>query len=205
VFFKKIEKEVENHNSETEIKQILMAKHSTVFNIAQIQGIEQARLDELKQEHLEAQELLASSGAVIVRGQPSYSPKEDVVRMPEISSFNTLNDYYATAFHELAHWSGHESRLNRSFEESKSWGDEAYAAEELVAELGSAFLSAKCGIQGKLQHTEYLSSWIKVLKSDNRAIFRASSKAREAAEFINELHREHSLKYERTDETELEM
>jgi len=77
--------------------------------------------------------------------------------------------------------------LDRSFEKNETWGDEAYAAEELVAELGSAFLSAQCGIQGKLQHAEYLTSWIKVLKNDNKAIFRAASKAREAAEFINEL------------------
>ena len=205
VFFKKFDKEVENETGETEIKQVLMAKHSTVFNIAQIEGLERAKLDELQREHQNAQELLDASGVAIVRGQPSYSPKEDVIRMPELASFDTANDYYATALHELTHWSGHESRLDRDFKASKAWGDEAYAAEELAAELGSAFLSAKCGIQGKLQHAEYLNSWIKVLKNDNRAIFQAASKAREAAEFINELHRERSLQNEHSSENEIEM
>ena len=205
VFFKKIEKEMENAKGETEIKQILMAKYSHVFNIAQIDGLSKEKLAEAEREHQEARQIIDASGATIILGQPSYSPKEDLIQMPEPASFDTLNDYYSTALHELTHWSGHERRLDRNFEASKSWGDQAYAAEELVAELGSAFLSAKCGIQGKLQHAEYLSSWIKVLKNDNRAIFQAASKAREAAEFINELHREHTQMREHSSESEIEM
>ena len=205
VFFKKIDKEIENKAGEAEIKQILMAKYSYVFNTAQIDGIEREKLEALQQEHMAAQEILDHSEAEIIGGQPSYSPKEDVIRMPEPASFNSANDYYATALHELVHWSGHEKRLNRAFEESRAWGDEAYAAEELVAELGSAFLSARCGIQGKLQHAEYLSSWVKVLKHNNHAIFQATSKAREAAEFINELHREYEVKHEHSNEAGMEM
>jgi len=123
--------------------------------------------------------------------------------MPEAASFNSLDEYYATTLHELVHWSGNESRLDRSFENSKTWGDEAYAAEELVAELGSAFLSAQCGIKGKLQHAEYLNNWVKVLKQDDKAIFRAASKAREAAEFINELALE--KQQENSKENEMEV
>jgi len=187
VFFKKLDKEEENKQGKTEVRQILMAKYSTVFNVAQIENLNKEKLKETQREHQEAQQIIEGSGATIIGGQPSYSPKQDVIKMPEPASFNSLDEYYATTLHELVHWSGNESRLDRSFENSKTWGDEAYAAEELVAELGSAFLSAQCGIKGKLQHAEYLNNWVKVLKQDDKAIFRAASKAREAAEFINEL------------------
>jgi len=187
IFFKKLDKEVENSKGKTEVKQILMAKYSTVFNVAQIEDLDKEKLKEIQREHQEAQQIIDGSGATIIGGQPSYSPKQDVIRMPEAASFNSPDEYYATTLHELVHWSGNESRLDRSFENSKTWGDEYYAAEELVAELGSAFLSAQCGIKGKLQHAEYLNNWVKVLKNDDKAIFRAASKAREAAEFINEL------------------
>jgi len=203
VFFKKLEKEVENQKGETEVKQILMAKYSTVFNVAQIEKLDEKKLKEAQREHQDAQAILDNSGASIVGGQPSYSPKQDVICMPEIASFNSHDEYYATALHELTHWSGHESRLNRSFEESKSWGDEAYAAEELTAELGSAFLAAQCGIKGKLQHAEYLNNWIKVLKNDDKAIFRAASKAREASEYINELVHEKQLENSKGDEMDM--
>jgi len=187
VFFKKLDKEVEDRKGKTEVRQILMAKYSTVFNVAQIENLDKEKLKETQREHQEAQQIIEGSGATIIGGQPSYSPKQDVIKMPEPASFNSLDEYYATTLHELVHWSGNESRLDRSFENSKTWGDEAYAAEELVAELGSAFLSAQCGIKGKLQHAEYLNNWVKVLKQDDKAIFRAASKAREASEFINEL------------------
>jgi len=207
VFFKRLEKEVENEHGDTEIRHILMAKYSYVFNISQIDGIDQQKMMEAQREHQEAQMLIDDSGATMIGGQPSFSPKEDVIRMPDKASFNTLDDYYATALHELVHWSGHETRLNRDFESSKQWGDQAYGAEELVAELGSAFLSAKCGIQGKLQHAEYLNSWIIVLKNDNRAIFAAASKAREASEYIHELslEKQQSRVREQADEVEIEL
>ena len=207
VFFKRLEKEVQNEHGDTEIRHILMAKYSYVFNISQIDGIDQKKVMEAQIEHQEAQMLIDDSGATIIGGQPSFSPKEDVILMPDKASFNTIDDYYGTALHELVHWSGHEARLNRDFESSKQWGDEAYAAEELVAELGSAFLSAKCGIQGKLQHAEYLKSWIKVLKNDNRAIFAAASKAREASEYIHELslEKQRSRECEKADEIEIEL
>jgi len=207
VFFKRLEKEIQNEHGDTELKQTLMAKYSHVFNISQIDGLDQQKLMEAQQEHQEAQVLIDDSGAEVIGGQPSFSPKEDVIRMPDKASFNTLDDYFATALHELVHWSGHKNRLNRDFESSRQWGDEAYAAEELVAELGSAFLSAKCGIQGRLQHAEYLNSWIKVLQHDNRAIFTASSKAREAAEYIHglSLEKQHASESEQANELEMEL
>jgi len=146
-----------------------------------VQEIQEAH----RAEHHSAASLIAESGAVIKQGKPSFAPSEDVIRMPHQESFDTLDDYYATALHEPSHWSGHQSRLNRDM--TDRFGNQSYAMEELIAELSSAFLSAKCGIEGKLQHAEYLNSWVKVLKSDNRAIFAAASKAREASEFIQEL------------------
>ena len=87
--------------------------------------------------------------------------------------------------HELTHWTGHKSRLDRTF--GARFGDNAYAFEELVAELGAAFLCSDCGIDGKLQHDSYIASWIKVLKGDKRAIFTASSAARKAADYAKKV------------------
>jgi len=119
VFFKRLDREHENSAGETEMRQILMAKYSHVFNISQIDGLDQQKILDAGREHQEAQALLDGSGAKIIGGQPSFSPKEDLIRMPDKASFNTLDDYYGTALHELVHWSGHDSRLNRDFSASK--------------------------------------------------------------------------------------
>jgi len=92
------------------------------------------------------------------------------------------DDYYATAFHELAHWTGAKSRLDRDL--SGRFGNPDYALEELVAELGSAFLCARHGVTGHLQHAEYLGNWLAVLKADSGAIFKAASLAQKAANFV---------------------
>ena len=90
--------------------------------------------------------------------------------------------------HELTHWTRHEKRLNREFGR-KRWGDAGYAAEELVAELGSAFLSADLGITAEPRddHSSYLATWLEVLKNDKRAIFTASAHAQRAADFLHTL------------------
>jgi antirestriction protein ArdC len=90
--------------------------------------------------------------------------------------------YYSTALHELAHWSGAPPRLNRDL--TGRFGNSAYAMEELIAELGSAFLCAQLGIEGHLQHAAYVRSWISVLKADKRAVFTAAAKAQAAADFL---------------------
>jgi antirestriction protein ArdC len=93
-----------------------------------------------------------------------------------------MESYYATTFHELGHWSGAEKRLERNL--TTRFGTEAYAAEELVAELTSAFLCAELGIQGELRHAGYLANWLTLLRSDPKAIFTASSKASQAAHYL---------------------
>src|SRR5450756_2352783 len=98
------------------------------------------------------------------------------------SRSSAASDVYATALHELTHWTGHTSRLARDF--NGRFGDSSYAFEELIAELGAAFLCAHCSINGQLQHASYIGNWLKVLKNDKRAIFTASAAARKAAVFL---------------------
>lgn len=115
-----------------------------------------------------------------------YTIGEDYVRMPRLETFRDAESHAATLAHELTHWTRHPSRLNRDFGR-KSFGDEGYAMEELVAELGAAFLCADLDITPELRddHAGYLASWLKVLKDDKRAIFTAASYASKAVEFMH--------------------
>jgi antirestriction protein ArdC len=94
--------------------------------------------------------------------------------------------FYATALHELCHWTSHPSQCKREL--GKRFGDGAYAAEELIAEIGAAFLCAHCRVDGQLEHaSSYVSSWLKVLRTDKRAIFVAATKAQQAADYVLKL------------------
>nr|WP_274600234.1 zincin-like metallopeptidase domain-containing protein [Thiocystis violacea] len=134
-----------------------------------------------------AEDILGKSQARIVEGgtRAFYRKSEDMIGLPDRFRFDAAEDFYATALHELTHWTGHESRLDRTY--GKRFGDQAYAFEELVAEMGSAFLSAKIKLQGELQHANYIASWLKVLQEDDRALIRAASLAQKAFEFIHAL------------------
>jgi antirestriction protein ArdC len=110
-----------------------------------------------------------------------YVPSADYIQLPELDQFKSSHDYYATSLHELSHWTGHESRLNRDF--SGRFGNEAYAFEELVAELGSAMLCAHLKLDGQLQHSSYIASWLKVLKDDPKNILKASAQAQKILNF----------------------
>lgn len=111
-----------------------------------------------------------------------YSPQGDFIQLPHPNDFRSPEDYYSTSLHEHAHWTGHPTRLARDL--SGRFGSEAYAAEELVAEIAGAFLCAHLGIRGKLQHAEYIQNWLTILKSDKKAIFSASRRASEAADYL---------------------
>jgi antirestriction protein ArdC len=113
-----------------------------------------------------------------------YSPTRDFISMPAMAAFNSANGYHSTLLHESVHATGHKSRLDRDF--SKRFGDESYAFEELVAELGSAMLCAHCGIDGEMQsnHVAYIANWLTVLKNDKKAILTASAKAQQALDFL---------------------
>ena len=124
------------------------------------------------------------SEAIIRHGgsKAFYRPSTDEIQMPPRAAFPHASGYYNVALHELTHWTSHESRCNRKLE--GRFGDESYAAEELIAEMGAAFLCAHCRIDGELRHTSYLASWLKVLRNDKRAIFTASAQAQRAADYI---------------------
>jgi antirestriction protein ArdC len=170
-----------------------MLKEYTVFNIAQCDGLPiratgapvAPRNDSLRITEIE--DFMISTGAEIRHGgdRAFYSPHYDSIVLPEFESFKGAADYYGVAIHELAHWTGAKTRLNREF--GARFGDSKYAAEELVAELTSAFLSAEFGIDGTLQHAEYIGNWISLLKDDSRAFFTACSKAQGAADYLRNL------------------
>ncbi len=108
---------------------------------------------------------------------------KDDIRLPDRERFRSPENFYAVALHELTHWTGHKSRLARDLK--NRFGTEAYAMEELVAELGAAFLSAETGVKGKLEHhASYVESWLRVLKGDKKAIVTAASAASKASRFI---------------------
>jgi len=162
----------------------------TLFNVAQIEWGEagppkatKAEPVDLEQVNAEAAEFLNTVGAVIKHGggKAAYNTKTDTICLPAPEAFKTVEDYLCTAFHEVIHWTGAKGRCDRKL--TTRFGTEAYAAEELVAELGAAFLCADYGIEGKLQHPEYIGHWLKVLKGDKYAVFTAARLARDAATF----------------------
>ena len=118
-------------------------------------------------------------------GRAFYRIDQDYIQMPDFQAFKDAEEYYATRAHELVHWTRHPSRLDRDMGR-KSWGDEGYAAEELVAELGAAFLGAELGLRpGHIEdHASYIGSWLKVLRNDRRFIFIAAAKAQEAVDYL---------------------
>lgn len=136
-----------------------------------------------------ALDILNASGVKVTsapQNQAYYSPSNDRIVMPLSSQFDCEADYWATLLHELVHASGHERRLNREgiTASSRKFGAPIYSFEELIAEMGSAFLCAQVGVQGAVNHESYLQSWLRVLKADKKALFRAAKSARLASEFL---------------------
>jgi antirestriction protein ArdC len=137
-----------------------------------------------------AERFFACTGADIRHGGGAayYSPADDFVQMPPFESFRDAESYYATLAHETTHWTKHSSRLAREFCRQR-WGDEGYSMEELVAELGAAFLCADLGLtlQIREDHAAYIASWLKVLRNDKRAVFAAAAHAQRAADYLHSL------------------
>jgi antirestriction protein ArdC len=163
-------------------------KSYSVFNADQIDGYTPAAAPVKTFNSIAALEALATdSGAVIKHGgdKAFYSPSDDFIQMPNKCDFTNEAAYYATLLHEMAHWSGNATRLNRDL--SGRFGNEAYAAEELIAELSAAFLCAEYQIDGDLRHAGYIASWLRILKNDNKAVFKAAALAQKSADFIKAL------------------
>lgn len=170
-------------------KSIPFLKRFTVFNVAQCEGLREgltgdpAPLPEREMVPV-AEELIAASGADfrIGGGKAYYVPSADYIQVPPQPAFFEQIDFYRTALHELTHWVGGPKRLAR--DQSGAFGSAQYAQEELIAEMGSAFLCAALGIVPTVRHADYLAGWLDVLRGDNRAIFRAASAASKAADYL---------------------
>ena len=169
-------------------------KGYTVFNVEQIDGLPEHyhRLAEPVTDPVEriehAERFFRATGAEINHGgnRAYYNITQDRIQMPIFESFRDAESYYATLAHETTHWTRHKSRLERDFGR-KRFGDEGYAREELVAELGSAYLCADLGIAPEIRedHSAYIASWLRVLKNDKRAIFSAAAHAQRAVDYLH--------------------
>lgn len=176
--------ETDDAGEESE-RTFLVARSYCVFNADQVEGLEADAGAPLPA--MAADDFILDVGADIRHGgtRAFYSLAGDYVRLPSRASFDGADAYRATALHELVHWTGAGHRLDRQFGER--FGDDAYAFEELVAEIGAAFLGARLGVQGRsAAHASYVDNWLKVLQADKRAIISAASAARKAMEYLTD-------------------
>ena len=164
----------------------------TVFNIEQVDGlpsaptpepVEAPKVDEA------AQVFIARTGATVHHGgdRAFYAPGLDVIQVPHARQFRDAAGYLGTVAHELVHWTGHPDRLARQF--GQRFGDQAYAMEELVAELGAAFVCAGLNVSAEPRddHAAYLAEWLAVLRADKRAVFTAAAQAQRATDYLYQL------------------
>lgn len=205
VYADRMKRSKENEQGDILDYEIPFLKAYTVFNCEQIDSLPEgyyartnppllnlARLDD-------AERFASNTGASIQHGgnRAYYSITEDRVQLPPFQFFRDAEGYYGTLLHELTHWTRHERRLNRDFGR-KRWGDEGYAAEELVAELGAAFLCADLHIvaEPRDDHSSYIDHWLRVMKGDNRAIFTAAAHAQRAADYLHSLQQDDTARRE---------
>ncbi len=175
----------------------MLWKGYTVFNVDQIDDLPDSYYGSkpepinVEERNETAERFAAATQAMIQHGgnRAFYAPSVDHVQMPHFEFFRDAGSYYATLMHELTHWTSAKPRLDRKL--GKRFGDEAYAAEELIAEMGAAFLCADLGLspEPRDDHASYIDSWVKVLKNDKRAIFTAASQASKAADYLNGLQK----------------
>ncbi|MFM2057450.1 MAG: antirestriction protein [Pseudomonadota bacterium] len=188
-------KETDDQGDEV-ARDIHFMKGYTVFNVDQIDELPAMYRPtpvvhgEPLQRIEAAEQFFRHTGAVFQEGghHAFYAPGPDIIRLPPTDVFRDAASYTATKAHELVHWSGHTSRLARDFG-AQRFGDEGYAIEELVAELGAAFLCADLGVtdEPRPDHAAYLASWLRALKNDKRLIFSAAAHAQRAADFLHSL------------------
>ena len=195
VFYKVFDSRDDDQAEERDNSTRIFAQASHVFNTSQVEGYALPEVPDGEDfdpiPHADAF-VSATGAAVRINGDSAhYTPATDTITMPDRERFfatasgTAAHNWYATLLHELVHWSGADHHLARTF--GKRFGDDAYAMEELVAELGSAFLCGDLGLSAspRPDHASYLATWLKVLKADNRAIFTAASAAAKAAEFLS--------------------
>jgi antirestriction protein ArdC len=191
VFYKEIEI-ASGEDTEDERRSRLFARATPVFNADQVDSLDKVPVAAPVQDLQDVDGFIARTEAKIVHGgnRACFIPKLDEIHMPPREAFtgsassSPTEAYYSTLLHELTHWTALPHRCDRDL--SGRFGTEAYAMEELVAELGAAFLCAELGIavEPRADHAQYLAHWLNVLKADKRAIFTAASKAGDAVSFL---------------------
>ncbi len=192
VFYKQLTVQDKNAPEGTDAeKKIPMLRSFRVFNADQCDGLPDrfhpaAAIVDPKVRDDRAEAALRSSGATINEGgaQAFYAPGRDAVQMPPFATFATVGGFLSTLAHELTHWTGHSSRLDRL--KATPFGTPDYAREELVAEIGAAFICARLGVAGEHidNHAAYLASWLKALRGDKKLIFKAAAQAQTAADLV---------------------
>ncbi len=187
LFFEQFKKEDTREGHEGEERSFAFAKTYAVFNADQIDGLpERFSAAPADAQDLPASEFFAAVGASTrhAGSQPMYRPQQDVIVMPRPEDFVSRDAYVATLAHEHVHWTGHASRLDRDFH---TFGTEAYAVEELVAEIGAAFLCATLGVADSQRedHAAYIGHYVKLLRDDKRLLVRAASAAQKAVDFLH--------------------
>jgi antirestriction protein ArdC len=197
VYANRITRTETDEKGEEQIHEIPFLKGYTVFNAEQCDGLpahftakaEPPALPPLQRIE-RADRFFAATGAEICHGgtRAFYAEGPDYVQMPPFETFRDAESHAATLAHELTHWTKHETRLARDMGRIR-WGDEGYAKEELVAELGAAFLCADLEITPEVRedHAAYIASWLKALKDDKRLIFSAAAHAQRAADYLHSL------------------
>lgn len=192
-FVKRARSKQEDENTDDTIKSFTIMREYTVFNIDQCEGLPKdvvsptIRVLNHDEREQTADEFIRHSKADIRSGsgEAYYAPGHDFISLPSWEAFRDRSAFYNVAFHELTHWTGHKSRLDRDLR--NRFGTRTYAAEELVAELGAAYLCAEFGFDNVIRSASYINSWIDLLRHDNRAVFTAASKANKAAEYLRQL------------------
>jgi antirestriction protein ArdC len=184
---------IEKKKANGEMGKVAFLRSYTVFSVSQCEGLElpapEGEGETVPFVPIErAEETIAKTGAEISHGgnRAFYRPSTDQIQMPDKEAFHAPEEYYSTAFHELAHWTGHTSRLARKgIEDVAAFGSATYSKEELIAEMGAAFLCAEHGIDSTLENSAaYLQGWIKALKGDSTLAISAAGAASKAANFI---------------------
>ncbi len=194
VYFVKQLRVKDGDGDQAETRVVPMMREYTVFNVDQCDGLADSiragkpmRVRNPDTRDVLADDFLKSTGADIREGngEAYFVPSHDFISIPAFQAFKGADHFYNVAFHELTHWTGHKARLDRDLK--NRFGSRDYAAEELVAELGAAFLSAEFGFDGDVRNAGYISTWIELLKADKRAFFTACGKASKAVDYLRGL------------------
>lgn len=194
-FVSYVDRTKEGADGQEELRRVPFLKEYTVFNISQCDGLPErltaaaapAPIAEAETPRDEFAEFVDASRATITLGgdRAFFRPATDTIHLPELGQFTSLEHFRATLAHELVHWTGADRRLDRTF--GRRFGDQAYAAEELVAELGAALICAEFGLEADLRHAGYIEHWIKLLTDHEAAFFAAASAASRAVDYLRDL------------------